>query len=226
MYIATLEPPKDPHKALDRLTSFQRLDIEFAKMTARIKRALYSNKISVDLLIDQLCATSAVESKKIPIFDEDMHDKVKSIDGLWRKLKWNIFDYDLLILIVDFTDCAEAQEILDNFLARIDPTALDLDLVLNCEVYKEKTWPVLRIKVNAAKCTLDVKNKVKEIVSKRYDLQKYALHFIGIKEGCIEFVYHISKAVQRYLLEFKVNTSIKTDFAEHNIISLHINEIH
>ena len=160
MYIATSESPKDSHKALDRLTSFQRLDIEFARMTTRIKTALCSNKISVALLIDQLRATSAAESKNIPIFDEDMYDKIKSIDDLWRKLKWNIFDYDLLIMIVHFTDCAEAQKILDNFLARIDPSALDLGLVLNCQIYTKETWPVLRIKVNAEKCTLDIKDKV------------------------------------------------------------------
>ena len=212
-------------KAFDKLTSLTKIDVEFAKMTTRIKEALHKNKISVSELIERLCTTSAVRNKKVPIFDEDMYKK--SIDELWRKLNnfWNIFDYDLLILVIDLSECAEAQEILDKFLEKIDPCALDVDLVLHCEVFKKETWPLLRIKVNTEKCTPDVKNKVKDIVSKMYDLQKYALQFAGIKEGCIEFVYCISKAVMSYLLEFKVTGSMMSDFVSNNIICLQINDM-
>jgi len=195
-------------------------------MTTRIKGALklHKNK-SITELIEQLCATSAVRNKKVPIFDEDMYEK--SVDELWRKLKnfWNIFDYDLLILVIDLSECAEAQEILDKFLEKIDPHALDVDLVLHCEAFNKETWPQLRIKINTENCTPAIKSEVKDIVSKRYDLEKYALQFIGIKEGCIEFVYHISKALISYLLEFKVTGSIMTDFAAHNIICLQINDM-
>jgi len=216
---------KDSDKAFVKLTSITTIDAEFAKMTRRIKEALHKNEISVTELIEQLCATSAVHNKKVPIFDEDMYEK--SIDELWRKLKnfWNIFDYDLLILVINLSECTEAKEILDNFLEKIDPCALDVDLVLHCEVFKKETWPLLRIKVNTERCTPDVKNKVKDVVSKMYNLQKYALRFTGIKEGCVEFVYSISRALASYLLEFRVTGNIMTDFVSNNIICLQINDM-
>jgi len=191
-------------------------------MTTKIKETLHKNNVSVSVLIEQLCAISAVSNKKVPIFDEDMSENIKSFDELWRKLRkfWSIFDYDLLISVVDLTECSDAQKILDNFLAKIDLSVLEnvVGLVLDCE----ETWPLLRIKVNAEKCTLAIQHQVKDIVSKKYDLQKYTLHFTGIKEGCILFIYHISKAVKSYLLQFEITGSIMAEFAAHNIISLQI----
>ena len=91
------------------------------------------------------------------------------------------------------------QEIFEEFLLRIDPTVIkDVDLVLHCRVehWEGSLKPVLRIKVNAEKCSLDVVQNAK-------NLQKYSLHFKGIKEGCIE-LYFISKAMMMHFLQFKI----------------------
>ena len=180
-------------------------------------------------MVEQLRGISAVKYRRVPIFDEDISDKVTTIDELWKKLTchWTIYDYDILVLVVDLTECKQAQEVLDNFVAKIDPSALeDVDLVLCCKVYGEELFkPLLRVKVNAEHCTLVVKNEVKEIISKRYDLEKYSLRFKGIREGCIELIYNMSKAVTLYLLQFTVTGSVTADFAAHKIISLWINDI-
>ena len=112
-------------------------------MTDKIKEALYNNNISVTSLIEKLCAISAVRSKKVCL------KKMKSINELWRKLRkfWNIFDYDILIFVIDISECTEAQEILNNFLARIDLSAFeDMGLVLHYKIYEvELMQPLLRI---------------------------------------------------------------------------------
>jgi len=197
-------------------------------MLVKVKNALDRNKISVAELIEQLCTISAVSSKKVPIFDDDAFDRIHSIDDLWRTFRnyWSIFDYDLLITVIDLTECAEAQEILDNFLSRIDPSALkDVDLVLHCKVHIEEGFikPVLRIKVNAEECTNHIKKEAENVVSKAYKLENCSLHFVGIKEGCFELIYYISNPVMSYLLGFKVTGSIMAEFAVHNIMSLKIN---
>ena len=129
-------------------------------------------------------------------------------------------------MVIDLTECEEAQDILDEFLAKIDLSALeDVGLVLHYKIYQEElTQPVMRIKVNSEKCTIDVKNKVKKIVSKKFNLQEYALYFKGIKEGCFELFYHVSQAVVSYLLEFNVSGSNMDDFAYQNIMSIQIND--
>ena len=198
-------------------------------MTSKVEQALISNNVKVVPLIKQLSAISAVKNKNVPLFDEDVFERINSIDALWRVLKnfWNIFDYELLEYVIEISECEEAQRIFEEFLLRIEPSAIeDADLVLCCEEQKWSPKPVLRIKVNAEKCTLNIKKQVEEIVSKTYNLDKYALRFQGIKEGCIELLYYISKPLRSHLLQFKVSEGICTiaKFLANNIMSLHIDE--
>ena len=221
---------KSCRQDIAKLNSLSDIELEFAKMTNKIKKALDRNHISVGELIEQLCTISAVSRREVPIFDDDAFVRIHSIDELWRAFRkfWNIFDYDLLIIVIKLAECGEAQEILENFLARIDPSALeDVDLVLHCKEHFEEGFikPVLRIKVNIDKCTFAIKDEVKKIICGSYNIEMYSLCFRGIKEGCVEFIYHISKAVMSYLFEFKATDNIKADFAANNIIFLQINKM-
>ena len=215
-----------------KLTTIPKIEVEFAKMTIKVKEALCKANISVATLIQQLCAISTVNTKKVPLFDEDVFDKkITSIDELWKMLTnfWTIFDYDILKLIIQITECEceEVQKIFENFLSKIDPSALDVDLVLHCEVYEEKgvLKPRLRIKVNAEKCTESIQCKVKKLISEKFDLNNYSLVSIAIKEGCVELIYYISKAVVFYLLECKVTAMMMADFAKLNIVFIQINDM-
>ena len=221
---------KDVQPASEKWTRIRDIEIHFAKMTIKIKQALISNNVDVVPLIEQLCAISAVKNKKVPLFDEDMFERIKSIDQFWRKLRifWNIFDYELLECVIKVSDCGEAQKIYEEFLSRVDPSVIeDVDLVLYCgEEHQEGSLkPVLRIKVNTEKCTLNIKKKVEEIVSKRYNLDKYALRFQGIKEGCIELLYYISRPLSLYLMEFKISEGTIAEFHSDEIMSLHVDEL-
>ena len=193
------------------MTSIKNIEIQFARTTNNIKEALIRNNVKVVPLIEQLCAISAVKSKDVPLFDKDIFERTKSINEFWRELRsfWNIFDYELLEYVIEISDCREAREIFENFLSRIDPSVIEnVDLVLHCaEKHQEGLLkPILRVKVNADKFTLNVKKRVEEMVSRVYDLEKYTLRLQGIKEGCIELLYYISKPLKVYLLQFKVKS--------------------
>ena len=181
-------------------------------MTNKIKQALIDNKIDIDSLIEQLCTISAVSNKNVPLFDKDVFVKIRSVNEFWKSLRtfWNIYDYDLLRFIVRITECEKAQKILEEFLSRIDPSALrDVDLVLHCRVDQREgsLRPTLRIKINA-------------------NLEEYSLHFKGIKDGCIELLYHISEPVKSYLLQYKFSEGVTlADFSIYKIISLYIDDV-
>ena len=199
-------------------------------MTNSLKQALINSNIDVNSLIEQLRAISAVRDKNVPLLGEDVFTKITTVDELWKKLSafWSIYDYDLLRFIIKITKCQEAKNILEEFLSRIDPTVIeDVDLVLHCRVEQREgsLKPILRIKVNAERCTVYVRSKVEETVSKNYNLEKYTLRFKGIKEGCIELLYYISKAVMAYLLQCKVTRSTLAEFSACKIISIHINDV-
>ena len=219
----------DTKPTCEKLTSINLIEIEFAKMTNRIKQALINNNVDVVSLIEQLCAISAVKNQKVPLFDEDVFERIKSIDEFWKKLKnfWNIFDYELLQYVVEISDCREAKDIFEKFLSRIDPSEIeDEDLVLHCRVQDREgsLKPVLRIKVNSEKCTLDIKKMVENTVSEAYSLCKYTLRLQGIKKGCVELLYYISKPLKVFLLQFEISESILGNFLTHKIVSLHIDE--
>ena len=198
-------------------------------MTNRIKQALISNNVDVVSLIEQLCAISAVRNKRVPIFDEDIFKEIQSINALWRKLRsfWTIFDYELLEYVIKISECGEAQKIFKEFLSRIDPSAIeDVDLVLYCgeENQGGSLKPVLRVKVNTEECTSNIKKQVEEIISRTYTLDKYALRFQGIKKGCIELLYNISKPLKLHLLKFRISGRILARFLDNKIISLQVDE--
>ena len=211
-------------------TKIRDIEIQFAKMTNRIKQALIDNNVDVVSLIQQLRTISAVKNKEVPLFDPDVFEKIKSIDDFWKILTnfLRIFDYELLLCVLELSECIDAQKIFEEFLSKIDPSAItDVDLVPYCKVEHPEgsLKPVLRIKVNIIICTSDIKKKVEEIVSQTYDLEKYSLCFQGIKEGCIELLYYISQPLKMYVLQFELSKNTLEKFHAHKIISLHIDKL-
>ena len=206
------------------------IEVEFAIMTQKVKQALIKSNIDVDSLIQQLRAISGVRNRNVPLFDKEVFTELKSVEDFWKTLStfWNIYDYDLLRFIIKITECEDAQRILEKFLSRIDPAIIeDADLVLHCKVDQKEGWPkpTLRIKINTEKCNGYIKEKVKNIVSKTYNLQEYTLCFKGIKEGCIELMYHISIAVMTYLLQCRITSRILTEFLACKIVNIYVDDI-
>ena len=199
-------------------------------MTDKIKQALINGKINVDSLVEQLHSISGVKNRNVPLFDEEVFTKIKSVEEFWKTLStfWSIYDYDILRFIIKITNCEDTQKALKEFLSKIDPTVIeDVDLELDCRVEQKEEWrkPKLRIKINAEKCTFGIRKEVEEMVSRTYNLQRYALYFKGIKDGCIELIYHISRAVVTYLLQCKITGRILTEFSACKVISIYVNDV-
>ena len=225
--IPTIEPAVMP--AYRRLTSIEVIECEFAKMTTAVEKALISAKINVAELIKRLSAITVVKNKKVPLFDEDVFEKIQTIQDLWRKLKdfWTIFDYEVLQCVVNLSECQDAQNILEDFMSQIEPSKIeDADLVLYCteERCKGQLKPVLRVKINSDECTPNVESEVKSAVSEAYELKKYKLCLKCIRKGCIEMVYYISKSLKLYLVNFAITGSSMAKFLAHDIINLHIDD--
>ena len=214
-----------------KLTTLEDIEVDFAEMTNQIKNALCAAKTDVVSLIEQLQSITAVSRRKIPIFDDNVFEKISTIDDLWKKLSrfWNIYDYDVLIIVVRLAKCPETKTLFDNFIAKIDTSAIEgEDLVLHCKIYQdEELFPLIRVKVKKerSQCTQHFIETVKELVSKKYNLEKYSLCFKGIKEGCIELMFHTSAATMSYMLAFQLTIEDMADFAEHNIMYIQINEV-
>ena len=206
------------------------LEVEFAITTNKIKQVLCSSSVNVASVVEQLQTISVVRNKNIPLLDEDVFETVTTVEKLWQKLSrfWSVFDYDMLRILLKIVNCKRANEIFEEFLSKIDVAAMeDMELVLSCEVFERQGLikPLLRIKVKAEKCTNDIRRKVEEVVSLKFDLKEFSLRFKGIKEGCIELLYEISNAMMLYLLQCKVTGYDLAEFATYDINSIHINNM-
>ena len=187
------------------MISIRDIEAQFAMMTSSIKQALINNNVDVALLIERLCAISAVKEKKVPLFDKDVFEEIQSVDEFWKRLRdqWNIYDYELLEYIVNISGCREAKEIFKEFFSRLNPSAIeDVGLVLDCRVKDREglLMPVLRIKVKAEKCTPHIKKMVEKIVSEKFNLDKYTLCLQSIKKGCVEFVLLYFKIIENIFI--------------------------
>ena len=209
-----------------KISNFDELELEFAKMTHRIKNALINNNTDVGSLIEQLSAISTVKGKKVPLFEANIFEKVKTVEDLWKILRsyWSICDYDMLKYVLEIVNCDEADDIFEEFLSRIDPSILkDTEFILSCREYKgEGLKDHLRVKLRVEALTIEIEEQVKEAISRTYDLEKYALKLKGIKKGCIELIYGISQALQSYLLQFEVTGNDLSYFPVCNIDYLQI----
>ena len=214
------------------ITCQDHLEVEFAVTIIKIKQVLCNHDIDLNSVVQQLQTISAVKDKNIQLFDDDVFDKVTTVDKLWQKLSrfWSIFDYDVLIILLQLIKCKKADEILEEFLSRIDISALeDVDLVAHCKKFDREGLmkPLLRIKIKIdylEKFTNSMKKEAEETVKLKYNLENYSVRFKGIKEGCIELVYEISNAMKLYILQYELTGYDLAEFATHNIISLHIND--
>lgn len=97
-------------------------------MAIAVKGALIDDEnVKVHTLIEQLQTISTVEAKHVPLFDDEVFDKIQTIESLWKRLSkfWNIFDYDILMIIVKLSGCEKANEIFVQFVTRIIPSEID-----------------------------------------------------------------------------------------------------
>ena len=208
------------------------LEVEFAITTNKIKQALNNSPSPIDVksVVEQLQTISAVKDKNIPLLDGDVLKDIITVEKLWEKLNrfWSIFDYDSLKILLRIVECKRANEIFEEFLSKIDVSTMeDMDLVHYYEVFEREgsVKPLLRIKINAKKCTCYTERKIKKILSSKFNIEEYSLWFRGIKEGCNELVFEISNGMMSYFLECKFAGYHLADFATHNIISLHLNDM-
>ena len=215
----------------NKLTNIEEIEEEFATTTNEIKKTLCSNASNIDVaaLIEQLRCVSATIDKKVPIFAPETFKEVPDIESLWQKLSayWTFFDHDILKLVLKFTNCKEAKRVFDDFLSKIDPATIDdVDLIIHYKVYERIgfTRPLLRVKLKLNRFSSH-KESVKRELSKVFNLKEYTLCLKGIKEGCVELMYKISKELKSYLLSYRLINSDVQYLLKHGITHLEIDNM-
>jgi len=127
--------------------------------------------------------------------------------------------------LVKTAGCKEAKKIYDDFLDSFDSSVMsNYQLILQYDEFnKESILPgtcKLRIKVAQDKCTVEIEKKVKEVILRHFELEKYALICKGLKQGCIELMYQISHSVKSYMLQYKLNSDAVLQLKVYKIFAI------
>ena len=138
----------------------------------------------------------------------------------------SIYDYRLLDVLVQASECPEAIKELNDFTKSLHNSILtEIDLIseygelLHPDDFMPGTYKFI-IEYVGGKCTIETKEMVQGIVEQCVHLKKGVLIFKGVDVGSILFIYQISEAVKNYLLQYKFTEQDVTFLEGNNITSL------
>ena len=201
-----------------------KLRMAYSKVLKKIMDIFKEKKVDVEELITILRFDDVNKSS---IFcTDDVFDTVRTYMQLFQCVGQyckGIYDYEVLNVLVQASDCPEAIKELTDFTESLHNSILtEIDLMsehgelLHPDDFMPGTYKFI-IEYVGGKCTIETKEMVQGIVEQSVRLNKGVLIFKGIDSGSILFIYQISEAVKDYLLEYK--------FIQEDIVFLDGNKI-
>ena len=183
---------------------------KYANVVLKIKHTYEQQKYKIDELILTLSAT---DDENLTIFSTDeVFSRISNINQLflWIGKYCSMYDYELLLALVESTECAEAIQLLDNFSKELHSSILkDLDLLSeDGELRDIKSFMPgthkLVIKYVGGEFTLKAKRSIQIIMYECFHLKRGSIIFRGAQEGCVALIYQISTTVKSHLLQYQI----------------------
>ena len=187
-----------------------RLRQKYSKVVRKLINIFKEKKINIEELITIL-RFDDVEKNSI-FSTDDVFNTVRTEIQLFQHVAQyckGIYDYRVLDVLVQASDCPEAIKELTDFTESLHNSILtEIDLMsedgelLHPDDFMPGTYKFI-IEYVGGKCTIETKEMVQSIVEQSVHLNKGVLIFKGIDSGSILFIYQISDAVKDYLLKYK-----------------------
>ena len=208
-----------------------RLKGKYASIVNKIQCIIEEKNLDIKKLILNLCAA---DEDNLTIFSTDeAFVRITDTNNLFLQIgKYcSMYDFDLLLVLVESTECQEAITLLDDFTEELRCSILkDLDLLSeggelrNLKDLMQGTHKLV-IKYVGGKCTLKAKEKIQDIVYDCFHLRKGSITFKCVQEGCVELVFQISAAVKSHILLSKITSSDVIMLAENHIKCILIDDV-
>ena len=202
----------------------EKLRQKYSKVIRKLIHIFKEKKVDIEELITIL-RFDDVEKNSV-FSTDDVFNAVRTEIQLFQhvaKYCRSIFDYRVLGVLVQASECPEAIKELTDFTESLHNSILtEIDLMsedgelLHPDDFMPGTYKFI-IEYVGGECTIETKEMVQGIVEQSVRLNKGVLIFKGIDSGSILFIYQISEAVKDYLLEYK--------FTEEEIVFLEGNKI-
>ena len=208
-----------------------RLKGKYANIVNKIQHIIEEKNLDIQQLILSLCAA---DDDNLTVFSTDeAFVRITNTKELFLHIgKYcSMYDFDLLLVLVESTECQEAIMLLDDFTEELRCSILkDLDLLseggelCNLKDFMQGTHKLV-IKYVGGKCTLKAKEKIQDIIYDCFHLRKGSISFNSVQEGCIALVYQISGAVKSHMLRKEITPSDVTVLTENHIKCILIDDV-
>ena len=165
---------------------------------------------------------------------DDVFNKIRTTIQLFQHISnycKGIFDYEVLDMLVQASECPEAIKELTDFTKMLwNSVLMEIDLMsehgelLHPDDFMPGTYKFI-IEYVGGKCKLGTKEIVQRIVEQSVHLKKGTLIFKGFDVGSILFIYQISEIVKNYLLQYKFTEEDIKFLEGNNITSLIVDRV-
>ena len=209
-----------------------KLQQKFSNVLKELINILKEKRINIKEVITILCFND-VDKKSIFSTDAAFSTIKSEIQLFYHVAKYckSIYDYQVLDYMVQASGCPEAIKQLTDFTELIQNSILtEIDLMsehgelLHPDDFMPGTYKLI-IEYVGGKCTIETKEMVQGIVEQSVCLKKGVLIFKGFDVGSILFIYQISEAVKKYLLQYKFTEQDVRFLEGNNITSLIVDDV-
>ena len=209
--------------------TFVTLNERYAEVVAQIQSMM---KLKGFKISDLICNLKTIDTDKSTIFSKHKaFTKITKMDDLffWIAKYCNIYNYDLLVSLLESIECAEAKELIDDFTIELQHSVFK-ELNLSSQVeYSHIPNPVPRtqtlvIKYIGDKCTIKTENFIRNVICSCFHLKAWSVTFDHVQDGCIALVYRISSDVKSYLLQYETTVNDVTLLKECHIQSIIVDD--
>ena len=209
-----------------------KLRTTYSKVVRKLMHIFKEKKVDIEELITIL-SFDDVNNKSV--FSTDTaFSTIRTENQLFHhvsKYCKGIYDYRVLDVLVQASECPEAIKELTNFTNLLQNSILtEVNLMsehgelLHPDDFMPGTYKFI-IEYVGGKCTIETKEMVQGIVEQSVRLRKGSLIFKGIDVGSILFIYQISEVVKNYLLQYKFTEEDVRFLEGNNITSLVVDDV-
>lgn len=183
-----------------------RLSGNCANVFAKIKSIVKEKGVKIDELLFHL---NVIDTNNSTIFSTDAARTITRIDELFTQIGryCNLFNYDLLVSLLNAIECKEAIEILDKFTEELQHSVL-MELNLLSETGEPQNTISgthrLIIKYTGDNCTGQTERLIRNVICECFHLNTWCITFDCVQNGCFAFAYQTSSAVKSHLLNYKI----------------------
>ena len=193
--------------------SLEDIEADFKEMIHNLQKSLVDSSVKLDDLLMNLKSCFATKNKEVPLFEKNFFKHATSIEALFKVLNlfWNIYDHDMLALLVDTAKCEEASKIYHEFVDSVDLSAFNLtNYCSDEEVLTLPGYKTFQITVENSDCTGKLVKRIKYMIVDYYKLEKYAITLKEVIKGSIIIIFLASDSISLYIK----NGTLTSEFME------------